>query len=88
MFGFTIWFQYQPLWRSFDASLSIRLEAPVFAWNAPSMRVLEKCGFVREGVLRSSAIKDGHIIDRVMYALISEGGSRPPSEPHPEDRIA
>ena len=29
MFGFTTWFQYLPLWRSFDASLSIRLEAPV-----------------------------------------------------------
>lgn len=33
----------------------IRLEAPVFEWNPASMRVLEKCGFVREGVLRASA---------------------------------
>lgn len=61
----------------------VRLEAPVFAWNAPSMRVLEKCGFVREGVLRSSAIKDGHIIDRVMYALISGGGLMPPFRTSP-----
>ncbi len=29
----------------------VRLEAPVFAWNPASMRVLEKCGFAREGVL-------------------------------------
>jgi RimJ/RimL family protein N-acetyltransferase len=43
----------------------------VFEWNPASMRILEKCGFVREGVLRASAIKDGQIIDRVMYALDS-----------------
>ena len=48
----------------------IRLEAPVFEWNPASMRVLEKCGFVREGVLRASAVKDGQVIDRVLYALI------------------
>jgi len=48
----------------------IRLEAPVFEWNPASMRVLEKCGFVREGVLRASAVKDGQVIDRVLYALV------------------
>ncbi|MGH8632673.1 MAG: GNAT family N-acetyltransferase [Burkholderiales bacterium] len=48
----------------------IRLEAPVFDWNPASMRVLEKCGFVREGVLRASAVKDGQVIDRVIYALL------------------
>jgi RimJ/RimL family protein N-acetyltransferase len=48
----------------------IRLEAPVFEWNPASMRVLEKCGFVREGVLRASAVKDGQVIDRVLYAFI------------------
>jgi ribosomal-protein-alanine N-acetyltransferase len=52
----------------------IRLEAAVFEWNPASMRVLEKRGFVREGVLRASAIKDGQIIDRVMYALVQDGG--------------
>jgi [ribosomal protein S5]-alanine N-acetyltransferase len=49
----------------------VRLEAPVFEWNAASMRVLEKCGFVREGVLRSSVFKDGQLIDSVLYARIS-----------------
>jgi RimJ/RimL family protein N-acetyltransferase len=48
----------------------VRLEAPVFEWNPPSMRVLEKCGFVREGVLRRSAFKDGQVIDTVLYARI------------------
>lgn len=32
------------------------------------MRVLEKVGFVREGVLRNSVTKDGELIDSVMYA--------------------
>lgn len=47
-----------------------RLEAPVFAWNPASMRVLEKAGFAREGVLRHSVFKDGQLIDSVVYALI------------------
>ena len=48
----------------------VRLESPVFAWNPASMRVLEKCGFVREGVLRGSAYKDEAVVDTVMYALV------------------
>lgn len=47
-----------------------RLESWVFEWNPASMRVLDKCGFVREGVMRASAIKDGQLIDRVLYALV------------------
>jgi ribosomal-protein-alanine N-acetyltransferase len=50
----------------------VRLESWVFARNIASMRVLEKCGFVREGLLRRSAVKDGQILDRVAYALIDE----------------
>jgi RimJ/RimL family protein N-acetyltransferase len=53
--------------RAFDL---VRLESWVFEWNPASMRVLEKCGFVREGVMRASAIKDGQLIDRAMYALV------------------
>ena len=48
----------------------LRLEAPVFAWNPASMRVLEKCGYVREGVLRKSVFKDGEVIDSVLYAKV------------------
>lgn len=48
----------------------VRLEAPVFEWNPSSMRVLEKCGFIREGVLRKSIEKDGEIIDAVLYARL------------------
>ena len=50
----------------------VRLEAPVLAWNPASMRVLEKSGFVREGVLRASAFKDGQLVDSVLYALVDK----------------
>jgi RimJ/RimL family protein N-acetyltransferase len=48
-----------------------RLESPVFGWNPASMRVLEKCGFQREGVLRRSIVKDGELIDQVLYARVT-----------------
>jgi RimJ/RimL family protein N-acetyltransferase len=48
----------------------VRVEAIVFEWNPASARVLEKSGFIREGVLRRSAIKDGQVIDRWMYAYV------------------
>ena len=51
-----------------------RLEAPVFAWNPASMRVLEHCGFECEGVSRASVFKDGELIDRVVYALVDRAG--------------
>jgi [ribosomal protein S5]-alanine N-acetyltransferase len=47
-----------------------RLEGAVFEWNPASMRVLEKSGFTREGVLRKSVLKDEQLIDSVMYARV------------------
>ena len=46
-----------------------RLEAGVFAWNRASMRVLEKAGYLREGVRVLGAIKDGQAVDQVVYAI-------------------
>jgi RimJ/RimL family protein N-acetyltransferase len=48
----------------------VRLEASVFQWNPASMRVLEKAGFVREGLLRRSVFKDDAVIDSVLYARV------------------
>jgi RimJ/RimL family protein N-acetyltransferase len=45
-----------------------RIYAPVFSWNEGSQAVARKCGYVREGLLRQSAIKDGSVIDRVLWA--------------------
>jgi ribosomal-protein-alanine N-acetyltransferase len=47
-----------------------RVYALPFASNLGSCRVLEKAGYVLEGRLRRSAIKDGRIIDQLQYALI------------------
>lgn len=47
-----------------------RVFALPFADNRASARVLEKAGFTLEGVLRSSAIKDGRVLDQLLYARI------------------
>jgi RimJ/RimL family protein N-acetyltransferase len=41
-----------------------------FEWNAASFRVLEKAGYVCEGRLRRSAIKDGRVADQRLYAFV------------------
>jgi RimJ/RimL family protein N-acetyltransferase len=41
-----------------------------FAWNAASCRVLEKVGYVYEGRMSRSAIKDGQVIDQLLYGYI------------------
>lgn len=50
----------------------LRVYALPFAHNAASARVLEKAGFVREGVLRNAAIKAGRPVDMIMYAVTRE----------------
>lgn len=50
----------------------VRLEAAVFESNVASMRILEKCGFFREGVLRASVFKNGQISNSVLYACIDK----------------
>jgi RimJ/RimL family protein N-acetyltransferase len=34
--------------------------------------VLEKAGYVREGILRRSAVKDGKLIDQILYAAYDD----------------
>jgi RimJ/RimL family protein N-acetyltransferase len=58
---------------AFEAEGFVRVFAEVFDWNVASMRVLEKCGYQREGVLRRSATKAGKIVDQVLYAAIAAG---------------
>ncbi len=48
--------------------LFLRLQANVFAENPASMRVLEKAGFVKEGILRRHIRKNGHISDAHLFA--------------------
>lgn len=52
-----------------------RIFAEVFVPNIASCRVLEKCGFSKEGVLHASVFKGGKFYDSVLYALVvSESG--------------
>ena len=48
----------------------VRLFAMTYEDNLASQRVLEKAGFVREGVLRKNAFKDGRYRDQPIYALV------------------
>ena len=49
----------------------LRMFALPFADNAGSRRVLEKAGYTREGLLRSSSVKFGAIKDQLLYARIN-----------------
>lgn len=45
-----------------------RIFAKAFSNNPASARVLEKAGFAFEGRLRSNVIKEGKILDSLLYA--------------------
>lgn len=55
----------------FSSSDVNRIEAVVFIPNAASCRVLEKCGFQKEGVLRQSVFKNGQFYDVAIYGLLA-----------------
>jgi RimJ/RimL family protein N-acetyltransferase len=53
------------VFKRFDVT---RVYAVPFAHHAASMRVLEKAGYVREGHMRQSAIKNGVVRDQLLFA--------------------
>src|SRR5271165_5642541 len=55
---------------AFEQYKLTRIFAMVFSHNVASMRVLEKAGFEREGLMRRSAIKNGVVLDQVLYAKV------------------
>ncbi|KAI3441973.1 N-acetyltransferase domain-containing protein [Psidium guajava] len=58
--------------RAFDEMPELmRLEAFVEAENGGSQRVLEKVGFVKEGLLRKYGICKGEVRDMYVYSLLS-----------------
>ena len=48
----------------------IRIQASVYSKNPASMQVLEKAGYVKEGVMRNAVIKSGEILDEHLYAIL------------------
>ena len=56
----------------FENSDIARIYAEPFAENIGSCRVLEKNGFVLEGILRKNAYKNGKFRDMKLYSLIKD----------------
>jgi RimJ/RimL family protein N-acetyltransferase len=54
----------------FEQLQLVRIVAHVFQLNRPSVRVLEKCGFQREGLLRKHFAKENKFIDVFVYGKI------------------
>ncbi len=49
-----------------------RIYGNVFHWNAASARVLEKAGYELEGRHRRAAVKDGLVVDNLLYAVVKD----------------
>ena len=62
----------------------VRIELNVRADNLRAVRLYEKLGFVREGVLRDVVFVDGEFHDAIAMALIDRGPSR--GVPSPRSR--
>jgi len=63
--------------RAFTADLVERFQltrvfALPFARNVASARVLEKAGYVLEGTLRRAVVKEGEVMDQLLYAFVPE----------------
>lgn len=50
----------------------IRIYTSVFEYNPASMRVLEKNGYVKEGIFRKAIFKNNQIWDEHRYAIVQE----------------
>ncbi len=48
----------------------LRIYAHVFEGNQASMRVLEKAGFTLEGRLRKAILKEGRLLDQLVYGFV------------------
>jgi RimJ/RimL family protein N-acetyltransferase len=58
-----------------------RVFAMPFAPNRASARVLEKAGYRLEGVLRQHVLKDGQLLDALMYAALRDEWHAAPRSP-------
>ncbi len=48
-----------------------RIFAGVFSYNKASSRVLEKAGFVFEGIARNAVVKNDKVYDELRYAILN-----------------
>jgi RimJ/RimL family protein N-acetyltransferase len=57
---------------AFEVLGLVRVFAVPFVTSTRSSRVLEKAGYVKEGLMRLSAVKEGRILDQFLYAAYSD----------------
>ncbi|WP_373518944.1 GNAT family N-acetyltransferase, partial [Pricia sp.] len=57
---------------AFEELKLIRIFAGVFEYNVGSMRVLEKNGFLKEGISKKAIFKNGKFWEEHRYALLNE----------------
>jgi ribosomal-protein-alanine N-acetyltransferase len=48
----------------------VRIQAGVLSNNPRSMRVLEKAGYTKEGILKNNIIKKGMVLDEHIYGFV------------------
>ena len=46
-----------------------RIHAGVFDWNPASGKVLEKAGYALESRMKKSVVKDGQVLDQLVYVM-------------------
>jgi RimJ/RimL family protein N-acetyltransferase len=54
-----------------------RIFAEPYTTNPASARVLEKAGFICEGILRSNVFKDGKVLDQYLYSYVGKRSTQP-----------
>lgn len=50
----------------------LKVTAGVYSNNISSMRVFEKCGYIREAVMRRHYVCEGELVDRICFARFRE----------------
>ena len=62
---------------AFDTAAALRVVLLIDTENTASSRVAARCGYVREGVMRSVHLKQGRRIDQEVWSLLpSDPASR------------
>jgi len=49
----------------------MRIYTGIYEYNTASMRVLEKCGFIKEGIFKKAIVKNNQILDEHRYSKIN-----------------
>jgi ribosomal-protein-alanine N-acetyltransferase len=50
----------------------VRIHTGIFEFNKASQRVLEKCGYIKEAILKKSICKNNEIYDEIRYTKIKQ----------------